>query len=140
MRDLPEGVAGEAERAEASLAFYRRLKREYGNGIADAYYDLFRPGLADLDTARRVPPGMMSTIAGEKYIRRYEEALVRLGRRYGREKIEVVLNRLAPDDRRAYFRDASQDGIGRDAVLSIRAAVYRAAAESGAGALYIDVS
>ena len=34
---------------------FRRLRKIGGRAVADAYYDVFRPGLADLRTVRRLP-------------------------------------------------------------------------------------
>jgi hypothetical protein len=78
--------------------------------------------------------------AGERYRRDYADALSLLRRRYGPAKLDLVLERLAPGDRRFLFRDAAQDGVGRDAVLAIRARLYRAALEAGADRLYVEVS
>ena len=52
----------------------------------------------------------------------------------------MVLNRIAPRDRRFLRRDAAQDGIAPDAVLAIRAQLYRAAEEAGADRLYVGLS
>ena len=144
-RRLGGGVERQYRRSEASLALYRRLRSIAGTDVADAYYDVFRPGLADLETARRVPRGTLRDILStaperERYVREYEEAIELLEPRYGRSKLMVVLGYLAPDDRRAYWRDASQEGVGRDAVLAIRARIYRAAAAAGADKLYVDMS
>jgi len=131
-------VAGECARAEAALRAYRELRGAAGAAVADAFYDVFRPGLADLDTARRVlDPARLDPVAGSAYVRAYGEALQALERRYGAETVSRVLDRLAPTDARFLRRDAADDGVGRDAVLSIRAEVYRAAVDAGAGKLYV---
>ena len=137
---LPGGisVAQECARSEASLALFRTLRIEAGREVADAYYDVFRPGLADLRTARRIEPSALAMVEnGAVYLDGYEETLRRLERRYGASKLATVLSRLAPGDRRDYFRDASQDGVGRDAVLSIRTELYEAARSAGVDQLYV---
>jgi hypothetical protein len=139
---LPGGEDLEAERAraEASLTLFRQLRLEADREVADAYYDVFRPGLADLRTARRIDPGAIVLVEnGERYEESYFEALHRLERRYGRRKLDTVLAHLAPTDRRAYYRDASQDGVGRDAVLAIRAELYEAAHNAGVDHLYVPL-
>ena len=140
------GVAGECRRAESALETFRALREAGGAEIANAFYDVFRPGLADLKTARRVASGTLVQVvgrvdpdAGAAYLKQYKAALERLHRRYGVAKVALVLAHLAPDDSRAYWRDAAQDGVGRDAVLVIRARVYRAARDTGVDRLYIDV-
>jgi hypothetical protein len=143
-RALGDGVEGQYRRAEASLALFRHLRSVAGTDVADAYYDVFRPGLADLATARRVPPGALAAaLGGEeahgRYVREYGSAVALLERRYGKPKVRLVLERLAPDDGRERWRDAAQDGVGRDAVLTMRAHLYRAAAQAGSDLLYIDL-
>ena len=134
------GIEAECARSEASLALFRQLRLVAGSEVADAYYDAFRPGLADLRTARRIDPGAMALVEnGERYEESYFRALHRLERRYGRRKLDIVLGRLAPADRRAYYRDASQDGVGRDAVLAIRAELYEAACNAGVDHLYVPL-
>jgi hypothetical protein len=140
MRALPRTVAGEAARAEAALRLYRRLRGLVGTAVADAYYDVFRPGLADARTVARVDPGSLAAVAAERYVAEYRQTLDALARRYGRGKVQLVLDRLAPGDVRRHEWDAADDGVGRDAVLAIRADLYRAAAAAGAEKLFIDPS
>ena len=140
LRALPEGIEGEWRRSESALGLYRELRRVAGREAADAYYDMFRPGLTDANTARRVSGNMQVALAERAaYWRAYDETCRSLRRRYGRSTLTAVMDRLAPDDARFYLRDASQDGAAPDAVLSIRAALYRAAAESGSDRLYLNV-
>ena len=77
--------------------------------------------------------------AADRYLRTYEETLQRLEGRYGAVQLGIVLNRIAPRDRRFLRWDATQDGIAPDAVLAIRAGLYRAAEEAGADRLYVGV-
>jgi hypothetical protein len=49
-----------------------------------------------------------------------------------------VLARHPPDDARASGRDAAQDGVRPEAVQSIRAPPYRAAAAAGVARVYVD--
>ncbi|MEM8882971.1 MAG: hypothetical protein AAGD14_02790 [Planctomycetota bacterium] len=141
VRTLPDGVAGEAQRAEAALQLYRRLRDAGGRLAADAYYDLFRPGLVDSATVFRLEDGSLERALRDRaaYVRAYDEARRRLERRYGAQTVAVVLDRLAPRDARWLRRDATQDGANRDAVLAIRAELYRVAADTGADRLYVDV-
>ncbi|MFQ5844722.1 MAG: zf-HC2 domain-containing protein [Planctomycetota bacterium] len=139
------GVEGEAERTAAALTTYRKLRRVAGPDAADAFYDVFRLGLPDLDTASPVPEGALVRVlereldpaAAERYLRAYEETVRRLRGRYGAERVRLVLDRLAPRDRRFLRRDARQDGVAPDAVLAIRAQLYRAAEEAGSDRLYV---
>lgn len=137
MRRVGEGVEAECRRSEASLSLYRDLRSLAGARVADAWYDVFRPGLADLPTARRVPADALDRVAAEAYVRAYQDALGDLERRYGGEKVATVLDHLAPADARDFRRDASQEGVGRDAVLAIRARMYQTALEQGADRLYV---
>ena len=147
MRKLGDTIDAECKRADASLRLFRELRLVAGAGVADAYYDLFRPGLADLGSAMRVESGSLALVvarqvdseAGERYLEAYQETRRRLERRYGGDKLALVLERLAPVDRRTFRRDASQDGVGRDAVLAIRSEFYRAACDAGAQRLYVDL-
>lgn len=136
-RLLGSGVAAEAERSDLALRTYRALRSEAGAAAADAFYDLHRPGVADLPTARRVHPDALSGVAAEAYVRAYREAVADLERRYGAEGVGRVLERLAPSDARQFRRDASDDGVARDAVLSVRARLYRAAESADAKRLYV---
>jgi hypothetical protein len=145
LRATGTDVAGEAERAERALVLYHALERDYGADVAAAFYDVFRPGLADLATARRVEPGALADVvrrvdpdAGARYLTAYAHALRDLRARFGKEDVALVLARLAPDDARAYWRDAAQDGVRPEAVLSIRARLYRAAAAAGVARVYVD--
>jgi len=143
MRSMPGGVAGEWRRSESALDVYRGLRTDAGREAADVFYDVFRPGLVDDATVFRVAGGRDSLVRvlrdRGQYLRDYEEACRQLERRYGAETLAVVMNRLAPDDARFSRRDASQDGAAPDAVLSIRAALYRVAADHGADRLYLSV-
>jgi len=132
--ELPRGVAGESERARLSLDVYRRLRNRAGRDAADAYYDMFRPGLVDEATATRATEFDRESA---RYRQSYEEACARLRRRYGDRTVARALDRLAPSDARDLRRDASQDGIEPDAVLAIRAELYRAAAESDAARVVV---
>jgi len=148
LRGLPDDLDSECRRAESSLELYRSLRNVAGRAVADAYYDVFRPGLATLRTVRRVQPGSLDFVvrnevspeAAEQYERAYGEAIRLLDRRYGTEKVALVLGRMAPEDQRLALRDASQDGVGPDAVLSIRAQLYRAACDAGLDKLYLAPS
>jgi len=137
---MPDGVAGEWRRSESALELYRDLRRVAGREAADAYYDLFRPGLTDSATVMRVPGNIQQVLADRaEYLLAYEAACRRLKRRYGEQTLTAVMHRLAPNDGRYYRWDAAQDGAAPDAVLSIRAALYRAAAETGTDLLYVQV-
>jgi len=139
-RAIPDGVEGEWKRSESALELYRELRRVAGRDAADAYYDLFRPGLTDAATVMRIPGNMQQALADRaQYLRVYDEACRNLRRRYGEATLVAVMGRLAPADPRFYHRDAAQDGAAPDAVLSIRAALYRAAAESRSELLYLNV-
>lgn len=142
---LSSDLAGETRRAEASLALFRRLSELAGPAVADAWYDVFRPGLAHLDTVRRLRAGTMAQVLretaperAEAYLQRYEFALARLQARYGRPRLQAVLRQLAPRDRREIWSDAAGDGVSRDTVLEIRASMYRAALDAGVDRLYVD--
>lgn len=149
VRRLGRDLRSQSVRADAQLALYRTLRSVASAEIADAYYDVFRPALADPETAHRVASGTLSEVvrriaqdpeAAEQYVAAYDRAVALLGGRYGEARLALVLERLAPDDRRARWRDAADDGVGRDAVLTIRAHLYRAAVEAGLDLLLIDVS
>jgi len=131
---LPDGVEGEWERTKRALRLYRRLRNEAGREAADAWYDMFRPGLVDRETTARLDDLRRRS---DRYAAAYEQACRMLERRYGRRTLGLVLDRLAPDDLRELRRDAAQDGAAPDAVLAIRAAMYRVAVESQADLLYI---
>jgi hypothetical protein len=62
MRTLGDDLESECRRSEASLDLYRNLRNEAGRAVADAYYDVFRPGLATLRTVRRVRPGTLAFV------------------------------------------------------------------------------
>ena len=142
-----EDVDAEYRRTQAALDLYRELRQSAGAAVADAYYDVFRPGIAALRSARRVPPGTLFVVVGTQvsasasvlYQRAYRDAVALLSRRYGDRNVALVLGRLAPDDRRYVYRDAAQDGISRDAVLAIRARFYQAALSAGVDKLYVDL-
>ena len=133
-------LAAECKRAEASLVLYRKLEEAAGPAIADAYYDVFRPGLADLDTARRVRRGQLAMVVDdhERYLAAWEAAIAELNRRYGETNVDAVLEHVAPRDRRARWFDAAQEGVGRDIVLAIRAHLYHAACGAGVEKLYVE--
>ena len=143
MRSMPGGVVGEWKRSQSALGVYRSLREGAGRAAADAFYDVFRPGLVDSATVFRVQGGHESLVrvlrGRREYLADYEEACRTLERRYGSETLAVVMNRLAPDDARYSRRDAAQDGAAPDAVLSIRAALYGVAAEHGADRLYVSL-
>jgi len=135
LRDVGANAAGECRRADAALALYRELRAVAGTQVADAYYDVFRPALA---TPRSVASGQPRFLRAQ-YEQEYKRAVKQLRRRYGRERLSIALRRLAGADRRFLFRDAAQDGVGRDAVLAIRARLYRAACDAGVDRLYIAI-
>lgn len=132
----PRSLAGEAERANASLALYRDLRRVAGPEVADAWYDIFRPALTDLETTRRVRPGTLEIVVG--YAEAYHAALAELEHAYGGANVRQVLEYLAPADARLLWFDASQEGVKRDAILAIRARLYRAALAAGSDRLYVE--
>ena len=107
LRSLPETVEGEWKRSESSLEVYRQLRDVAGRAAADAYYDLFRPGLVDRATVERLEDGAIERVLKDRadYVAAYEETCRKLERRYGESTLNVVLARLAPNDRRGY-RDA----------------------------------
>lgn len=144
---LGRDLEGQWRRAEAALEFYRRLRDVAGGAVADAYYDVFRPGLADPATAMRVAAGSLPDVvrrlaprSAEDYVAAYDRALALLESRYGAPQVEAALAGLAPLDRRAFGRDATEDGVGRDANLTIRALLYRLAVEAGLDVVLVDVS
>ncbi len=147
LKHAGNGLEGEAHRASATLQLYRKLRRIGGTATAEAFYDVYRVGLPTLGTVQPVPEGALVQVVGERldaevadrYLRTYEQTLRRLEGRYGAEQLGVVLNRIAPRDRRFLLWDATQDGIAADAVLAIRAQLYRAAEEAGADRLYVGV-
>ncbi len=140
MRRRGQGLSAECERAEASLALYRELARAGGPTVADAYYDVFRAGLADLETTERVRPDSLRFVVAdhERYREAYRQAVEDLGRRFGGPSVAVVVEHLAPGDRRGLWYDAALEGVGREAVLAIRAELYEAARAAGADKLYIE--
>lgn len=140
MRRRGHGLEAECERAEASLALYRELSRVGGPSVADAYYDVFRAGLADLETTERVRPDSLQFVVAdhERYREAYRQAVEDLGRRFGGPSVKVVVEHLAPGDRRALWYDAALEGVGREAVLAIRAQLYGAARDAGADKLYVE--
>jgi hypothetical protein len=141
MRVRSQGLAAECERADASLALYRELARAGGTPVADAYYDVFRPGLPDLETTERVRPDSLRFVVRdhERYREAYGAALEELRRRFGTESVLAVLRQLAPSDLRALWYDAAfEEGVGREAVLAIRAGLYEAALAGGADKLYVE--
>lgn len=141
LRNLPAGVEGEYRRSKGSLRLYRSLRNEAGRDAADAYYDLFRPGLVNRETVVRLEAGSLERVLRNRaeYVAAYDVALRQMTRRYGAEMVAVVMDRLAPADSRDDRWDASQDGANPDAVLSIRTELYRVALENGSDRLYVDV-
>ncbi len=140
MRRRGPGLDAECERAEASLSLYRGLARVGGPAVADAYYDVFRPGLADLETTERVRPDSLQFVVAdhERYRQAYRHTVEDLGRRFGGPSVAVVVEHLAPGDRRALWYDAALEGVKREAVLAIRAELYEAARAAGADKLYVE--
>ncbi|MGQ0613656.1 MAG: hypothetical protein ACT4PV_07970 [Planctomycetaceae bacterium] len=135
----PEGIERECALAESALELYRRLRLLAGREVADAFYDLFRPGLGDPLTARRIlDPAELPSRAGAAYVQSYDQTVARLVRRYGPQKVAWVLGSLAPTDPRDFLRDATERGIGRDAVLVMKADLYRAALDAGAERLFVS--
>jgi hypothetical protein len=132
-----EGIGGEADRSALALETFRALRRVAGPETADAFYDVFRPGAAELHLSRRVHPDALAGVAAEAYVNGYREAVGELSRRYGAEGLERVLGGLVPADARRFRRDPTEDGAVRDAVLAIKERLYRAAASSGSDRLYI---
>jgi anti-sigma factor RsiW len=130
----------ECDRAEASLALYRDLARIGGRDVADAYYDVFRPGRTEPETTERVRPGSLQLVVADhdRYREAYGEAVAELRRRFGEPSVAVVLEQLAPSDIRAFWYDATLEGVGREAVLAIRAQLYEAALAAGADKLYVE--
>jgi len=140
MRRRGRGLAAECDRAAASLALYRELSRVAGADVADAYYDVFRPGLPDLETTERVRPDSLQFVVAdhERYREAYRAAVRELERRYGSPSVAVVVERLAPGDRRVLSYDPAFEGVGREAVLAIRVHLYEAARDAGADKLYVE--
>jgi anti-sigma factor RsiW len=144
---LDRDLEGQWRRAEAALEFYRRLRDVAGGEVADAYYDVFRPGLADPATAVRVAAGSLPDVvrrvapqSADDYLAAYDRAVALLASRYGEPQLDAALAGLAPVDRRAFGRDATEDGVGRDANLTIRALLYRLAVEAGLDVVLVDAS
>ena len=140
-------LEGQWRRAEMALEFYRRLRDVAGGDVADAYYDVFRPGLADPATAVRAAAGSLPDVvrrvaprSADDYLAAYDRAVALLASRYGEPQLEAALAGLAPVDRRAFGRDATEDGVGRDANLTIRALLYRLAVEAALDVVLVDVS
>lgn len=140
MRRRGGGLPGECERAGASLGLYRDLLRTAGRDVADAYYDVFRPGLSDLETIERVRPDSLQFVVAdhERYREAYRRAVEDLRSRFGDPSVAVVLEQLAPKDLHALWYDATLEGVGREAVLAIRAGLCEAALAAGADKLYVE--
>ena len=136
LRRLGRDAKGEYERAERSLDLYRDLRSMGGSALANAYYDVFRPALA---TPRSVGPitEVLKADRKARYVKEYDEAYGRLRSRYGDRALGVAIRRLEGADRRFLHRDATQDGVGPDAVLAIRSHLYRVAARRGLTKLYL---
>jgi hypothetical protein len=140
MRRRARGLEAECERSLQSLALHRELVRVAGPAVADAYYDVFRPGLPDLETTERVRPDSLRFVVAdhERYRAAYRRAVEELERRYGGESVARVVGQLAPADERVLWYDPALEGVGREAVLAIRAQLYAAAREAGADKLYVE--
>jgi anti-sigma factor RsiW len=140
MRRRGSGLHAEYERAEASLDLYRELAQVAGRDVADAYYDVFRPGIAEPETVERVRPGSLEFVVEDhdRYREAYRAVVEDLYRRFGEPSVAVVLEQLAPRDLRALWYDATLEGVGREAVLAIRAELYEAALAAGADKLYVE--
>jgi len=140
MRGHGTGLLAECERAEASLSLYRTLARVGGAAVADAYYDVFRPGLTDLETTERVRPGSLRFVVAnyERYREAYGAAVEELRQRFGEPSVAAVVDQLVPGDTRELWYDAAFEGVGREAVLAIRAELYEVARAAGADKLYVE--
>lgn len=141
LRRRGAGLAAECERALASLALYRELAQVGGQPVADAYYDVFRPGLTDLETTERVRPDSLRFVVAdhERYREAYRRAVEGLRLRFGEASVAVVVDQLAPSDLRALWYDAALEaGVGRETVLAIRVGLYEAARAAGADKLYVE--
>jgi hypothetical protein len=137
MRPGGQGLEGRCERAEASLALYREIARAGGPAVADAYYDVFRPGRTDFAATERVRPDDLQFVVAdhERYREAYRQAVSDLERRFGGPSVAAVVARLAPIDARVLWYD---EGVGREADLAIRAQLYEAARDAGADKLYVE--
>jgi hypothetical protein len=140
MRRRGAGLLAEYDRAEAALALYRDLARIGSRDVADAYYDVFRPGLTDAETTERVRPDSLQFVIAdhERYREAYRQAVEELSRRFGGPSVSVVLEQLAPRDLRALWYDAALEGVAREVVLAIRAELYEAALAAGSDKLYVE--
>lgn len=140
MRRRGTGLEAECGRAEASLALFRELGRLGGPDVADAYYDVFRPGLPDLDTTERVRPDNLQFVVRdhERYREAYRAAVEELRKRFGDPSVSAVIAQLAPYDVRTLWYDPGLEGVEREAVLAIRAQLYEAALSAGADKLYVE--
>jgi len=140
MRRRGHDLEAECDRAEASLALYRELARVGGAAVADAYYDVFRPGLTDLETTERVRPDSLQFVVAdhERYREACRRAVESLQLRFGESSVTLVIEQLVPNDSRALWYDAALEGVGREAVLAIRAQLYEAARDAGADKLYVE--
>ncbi|MFI5403583.1 MAG: hypothetical protein ACHQ1G_11655, partial [Planctomycetota bacterium] len=94
----------------------------------------------DLETTERVRPDSLQFVVAdhERYREAYRQTVEDLGRRFGGPNVKVVLEHLAPGDRRALWYDAALEGVKREAVLAIRAELYEAARAAGADKLYVE--
>jgi anti-sigma factor RsiW len=140
MRRRGHGLDAECERAEASLALYRKLSETGGEAVAEAYYDVFRPGRPDPELEERVRPDNLQFVVAdhERYREAYRRAVEELERQFGGPNVSLVLGQLAPGDLRALWYDPALEGVGREAVLAIRAHLYEAARAAGADKLYVE--
>jgi hypothetical protein len=140
MRRRGKGLDAECERAEASLALYRKLSEAGGETVAEAYYDVFRPWRPDPETEERVRPDSLQFVVAdhERYREAYRRAVEELERQFGGQNVSVVLEQLAPGDSRVRWYDPALEGVGREAVLAIRAHLCEAARAAGADKLYVE--
>ena len=104
MRGRGRGIEDECRRATASLRLYRSLRIAAGRDVANAFYDVFQPGVADPEPSARV----RDTSALGRYV------AAQMQERY-----------------------ATHEGIVPDAVLSIRAYIYKTACDVGVERLYV---
>ncbi len=142
MRGRGRGIEDECWRAAAALRLYRKLRVTAGGDVANAFYDVFQPGVADPETSARVrdTSALGRYVAAQtqkRYASAYEDAVDHLIRRYGADNVALVLDTLAPGDQRRLRHDATREGIVPDAVLSIRAYMYKTACDVGVERLYV---
>ncbi len=142
MRGTGRSIEDECRRSKAELRLYRKLSVAAGRDVANAFYDVFQPGVADPETSARVRDTSslgryVAAQTQERYASAYEDAVDHLSRRYGADNVALVLDTLAPGDQRRLRHDATREGIVPDAVLSIRAYMYKTACDVGVKRLYV---